>query len=363
MTKEQVKWLYSKYSNKRVSIVEGVMGFYDGENRGCSTYSVTKILDVPTLLIIDGAGTYITVSAILKGVLEYRDDNTIKAVVLNNLSSKIHYQLIKKQIEKDHRDIEVIGWIKKGLKSLKSIHLGLNLDELDKIDNISSDVLENIDIKKLESIFRVDRYDVNIKYPFPKVGKVDKKISIVYDKNFSFLYHDNLEFLKETFREVEMVDSTKNEEISEDSDIVYICGGYVETDIAYNRVKESLKFKKSLINHSKEKRVYAECAGLLYLSNRVDNKEMSGILDIDFTLEKRFVRLGYYYNDNGIKGHAFHYTNPTIDSLERGFHRLKKYQDLEGEIGAWRSGLTFGTYLHTMFRNNFPKLEIFSELL
>ncbi len=32
-----------------------------------------------------------------------------------------------------------------------------------------------------------------------------------------------------------------------DSDIVYICGGYVETDIAYDRVKESLKFKKSLI--------------------------------------------------------------------------------------------------------------------
>jgi len=49
MTKEQVKWLYSKYSNKRVSIVEGVMGFYDGENRGCSTYSEQKILDVPTL--------------------------------------------------------------------------------------------------------------------------------------------------------------------------------------------------------------------------------------------------------------------------------------------------------------------------
>jgi len=239
---------------------------------------------------------------------------------------------------------------KEGVKISKSIHLGLNLDELDKIDNISSDVLENIDIKKLESIFRVDRYDVNIKYPFPKVGKVDKKISIVYDKNFSFLYHDNLEFLKETFREVEMVDSTKNEEISEDSDIVYICGGYVETDIAYNRVKESLKFKKSLINHSKEKRVYAECAGLLYLSNRVDNKEMSGILDIDFTLEKRFVRLGYYYNDNGIKGHAFHYTNPTIDSLERGFHRLKKYQDLErGELGGHGKGSGFKLFGKPLF--------------
>ena len=36
---------------------------------------------------------------------------------------------------------------------------------------------------------------------------------------------------------------------------------------------------------------------------------MSGILDIDFTLEKGVARLGYYYNEAGVKGHSFHYTN------------------------------------------------------
>jgi len=337
------------------------MGFYDGEDRGCSTYSITKLLNIPTLLILDGAGSYITLSALLKGVLEYRRDNRVKAVIFNNLSSNMHYQLIKKQIEKDHKNIKVLGWIKKSLPSLKDTHLGLDLEDLDKIEHLSKEVLENIDIKKLEETFKIEKIDEMVEYPFPKIEKIDKKITIIYDRNFSFLYYDNLKFLEETFREVEIIDSTKDEEISQNSDIVYICGGYIETDSAYNRVKNSLKFKNSLIDHSKTKPIYAECAGLLYLGNRIDRKEMSGILDIEFTLERRFVRLGYYYSENGVRGHAFHYTKPTSDTLKKGFGTLKKYKNSKAEIGSWKRDLIFGTYLHTMFRNNLHRLEIFKE--
>ncbi len=45
---------------------------------------------------------------------------------------------------------------------------------------------------------------------------------------------------------------------------------------------------------------------------------MSGILDIEFTLNSRFTRLGYYYSERGIRGHAFHYTKPTDETLKRG---------------------------------------------
>jgi cobyrinic acid a,c-diamide synthase len=362
MKDKQVEWLYLNYSNKKISIIEGVMGFYDGEDRGCSTYSVTKLLQIPTLLILDGAGSYITLSAILKGVLEYKSDNTIRAVILNRLSSKMHYELIKKQIEKDHKNMVVLGWIRKNLPSLKSTHLGLDLEDLEKIEAISKEVLENIDIKRLEETFRVEKRKNLVEYPFPKIEKIDKKITIVNDKNFSFLYYDNLKFLQEHFREVEIIDSTKDEIVSANSDIVYICGGYIETDLAYSRVENSSNFKNSLIEHSKTKPIYAECAGLLYLGNRVDNKEMSGILGIDFTLEKRFVRLGYYYNEKGVRGHAFHYTKPTPESLKKGFCKLQKYKNSKAEVGSWKNKRVFGTYLHTMFRNNFLKLEIFKDL-
>ena len=352
MSEEQVKWLYYHYK-KRVSILEGVMGFYDGENKGCSAYSVSKLLNIPTILILDGGGSYITVSAVLKGMLEYREDNTIRAVVLNNLSSVMHYQLIKKQIESDHPHIVVLGWIKKNLSSLQETHLGLDLNDLSKIGQISQEVLEHIDLKK----FRRVRFPTHIQkqttYPFPQIKKINQKLAIINDKNFSFLYYDNLCYLKELYREVIIIDSTKDEVIPSDCDMVYICGGYVETQKAYENIKNSLKFKNSLISHSKTKPIYAECAGLLYLSNRVDSKEMSRILDIEFTLDKKFNRLGYYYNEKGLKGHAFHYTKPTPQTLEKGFDILSKTPNGKGVFGSWSSGRVFGSYLHRMFRGDF----------
>ncbi len=375
MNEEQVSWLYSHYADKEVAIMEGVMGFYDGDNKGCSAYSVSKLLNVPTILVLDGGGSYITISAVLKGLLEYKSDNTIKAVVLNNLSSKMHYALIKNQIEADHKGIEVLGWIQKKLPALSDTHLGLDLKDLSKIEQISKEVLEHIDLEKLSLLGIGDFLTESAKhkspeqceakaivsntYPFPKIVKKEQKLAIVNDENFSFLYHDNLNFLKELFKEVVMVDSTKDELIPNNCDIVYICGGYVETDEAYRRVKNSNKFKNSLIEHAQTKAIYAECAGLLYLSNAVDEKKMSGILDIEFTLDRHFNRLGYYFNEQGVKGHAFHYTKPTEQSLAKGFDVLSKTLNGKGVVGSWSKDKIFGTYLHGMFRGNIKLLKIY----
>ncbi len=350
----QVKWLFNNYSDKKVSILEGVMGFYDGDNKGCSAYSVSKLLNTPTILLLDASGSYITISAVLKGLLEYRKDNTIKAIVLNKVSSIMHFELIKKQIELDHKDIAVLGWIKKNIPSLNDTHLGLDLKDIYKIEQISKEVLAHIDIKKIKKLGKTNKQKNKI-YPFDKIQKTDKKLAIVNDKNFSFLYYDNLIFLKEIFKDVVIIDSTKDEMIPKSCDSVYICGGYIETEMAYKRIKNSNKFKKSLVKHSLSKPIYAECAGLLYLGNRVDNKKMSGILDVDFTLDKRFNRLGYYYNGDGTKGHCFHYTKAIDD--KNGLDILSKSKNGIGKVGSWKNKKVYGTYLHTMFRNNLKLIQ------
>ncbi|RXJ84241.1 cobyrinate a,c-diamide synthase [Arcobacter sp. CECT 8985] len=357
MNNNQVKWLFNNYSNKDTSIIEGVMGFYDGMDKGCSAYDIGKLLKIPTILLLDASGSYITISAVLKGLKTYKDDNTIKAIVLNNVSSNMHYQLIKKQILNDFDDIEVLGWIKKGIKSLSNTHLGLDLKNAkkDTLKNISNEVLENIDLEKLKEITSYKK-QINNNYPFEKINKIDKKVTIVKDENFSFLYYDNLKFLEELFKEVEIINPIKDEQISNDSDFVYILGGYIETDSAYNKINKSYKFKKSLLEHVKHKRyVYAECAGLLFLSNKVDDKKMMGILNADFELTNKRVRLGYYYCNNGIKGHAFHYTKPL--NTKNAIDILSKKQNSKGEFAAWKNENVYGTYLHTMFRNNINILK------
>lgn len=356
MNENQVKWIFNKYNDQNISILEGVMGFYDGMDKGSSAYDVTKLLNIPTILLLDGSGSYITISAVLKGLKTYKENNTIKAVVLNKLSSSMHYELIKNQIEKDFDDIFVLGWIKKDLQTLKETHLGLDLIDANKelLESLSNEVVENIDLEKLENIATFEA-NTQENYPFDNFKKIDKKISIIKDENFSFVYYDNIIFLQELFEKVEFIDSTKDEKISEDSDVVYIAGGYVETTASYNKIKNSSNFRNSLINHSKTKHIYAECAGLLYLGNKVDEKQMSSILDIDFTLTNKRVRLGYYYSTNGIKGHAFHYTKP-LDT-KNGVDILSKSKNSKGEFGAWRKNKVYGTYLHTMFRNNINILK------
>ena len=352
MNESQVEWIYSKYSDKNFSILEGVMGFYDGLDKGCSAYQVSKLLGVPTVLVLDGSGSYITVSAVLKGLKTYKSDNTIKAVVLNKLSSKMHFELIKKQILEDFDDVEVLGWIEKNLPTLKSTHLGLDLNETKKLESLSNEVLKHIDLKKLK-LMSTSNSSTCKEYPFEKFEKVNKKITIVKDENFSFVYHDNIEFLKETFTSVEFISAKKDEQVSEDSDVVYLPGGYIEVDDSYKKMQN---FKISLIKHAKTKHIYAECAGLLYLSQKIDDKPMSGILDLEFKLMDKRVRLGYYLSDLGIKGHAFHYSKPL--NPPKGVELLSKKEDFKNaSYGSWKKEKVYGTYLHVTLRNNMEKLR------
>jgi len=355
MNESQLQWLFKRYSDKEVSICEGVMGFYDGMDKNSSAYDVAKILKIPTLLILDASGSYITISAVINGMLNFREENTIKAVVLNKISSQMHFELVKKYIDLECKGVVVVGWIKGDLPTLSSVHLGLNLKELElkELKKISEDVLMHIDTKLLESVMDVGIEEVQ-EYPFRPIVKKDEKCVLVKDKNFSFIYHDNIEYLHEVYKEVLIIDSTKDEIVPKDTDIVIIGGGYVETQESYERVRNSHKFRNSLIAHAnKNKKIYAECAGLIYLGKSIDEKEMSGILDIEFKLGKKRTRLGYYYGEDYetkelTKGHAFHYS--FVSGGIGGNIGLFKSNKNSMSDGGWKKGKVVGTYLHTMWR-------------
>ena len=353
MNEEQLKRLFVDNSAK-LNLIEGAMGFYDGEDRGCSTHSVTAALRVPVVLLMDASGSYITLSALLKGMREYRRGNMIKAVVLNRVSSASHYERIASILAREHPDIELLGWIGRELPSLHSTHLGLDMGDISLMQSIASQVLEHIDMDALLSIAKSAQIaEPETQNPFPAHDIGGKKAVLVHDENFSFLYHDNYLFLKESFGEVQIVSAVKDEEIDPRSDLVLLCGGYVESEEAYARIAGSKRFADSLRSYLQGGgRVYAECAGLLYLSERVDDKRMSGILPLAFHMEKRFQRLGYYYDESGTKGHAFHYPRPDEASLCKACGRLSKEPRGEGSGGVWCAyeGRLRATYLHTMFR-------------
>lgn len=352
MDKKQLQWLFAQYFDKDVAIVEGAMGYYDGLDKQASAYDVAKTLGIASLLVLDGSGSYITIAAVLKGIQSFREDHTIKAVVLNKISSPSHYELIKKHIEAECEGVVVCGWIKKDLPSLGATHLGLDLQELDSLvlEQVANDVLEHIEIEKLESVMTC-RIKKPHRYPFVKLAQKDATCVVVYDANFSFLYHDNLEFLQEIYKEVVIINATKDEAVPSKADMVILPGGYVETAYHYEKIKDANTFKNSLIQHAKTKKVYGECAGMIYLGEFCDDKQMSGILPLTFTLTERRQRLGYYQCDIGgktIKGHAFHYTK--ITKAPPSDIKLYKASKKGAKEGGYRQNNIFATYLHTMWR-------------
>ena len=356
-------------------VVEGVMGFYDGIDHGTSTYDVTKTLNVSTVLLVSAEGSYTTVVPTLKGMIDYKPNNTIKGIVLNKISSEKHYQVIKDQIKREIPQLKVLGWIQKGLDVISSRHLGLDLTELnnEKLNELSDAVMKNIDIPELLKFMEYQNtIECESDYWLKEAEKVkqicgDLSLSIVHDEAFSFVYKQNLHFLEKVFGKIYKVSALNDEEIPDDTDVVYIPGGYVETAEVAPILDKAFRFKQSLqkIANNPDKRIYAECAGLMFLGNEiqtVDDKKINGagILPLNFEIQKIRHRLGYYKaidkeNLSLYKGHAFHYSRPLQINAEESFIKwgLFKDRDEKASAGAWTNEKknVLGTYLHSFFFN------------
>ncbi len=377
--REGMKALFQHYGQGKRALVEGVMGFYDGLDRGSSTYQVTRELGIPSLLVMPAAGQSHTLPALLKGLLEFRPENTIRGLLLNHLSGPSHFALLSRLIEEEFPHIPVVGWIPKNLPALESRHLGLDTRALSSsgAEEITRRILEHVDLEKLESLFSREEsfssLSLEESFPLPPSSLLQRlrtsRLAIVQDEAFSFLYTDNLRYLESLFGEVQLLSALADESIRPGTDHLYIPGGYVETPDVARSLEQAKGFRTSLREHiAKGGTVYGECAGLLYLGEEVKTVEgeglpMAGELPLRFVMESSRQRLGYYeareLSTGALyRGHAFHYSRPAQEEPELAIWDLHKPgSQKRSSPGAWRRGGVTGTYLHSLFRGNNELLE------
>ena len=107
-----LKFLFDKNSQgKEISIVEGVMGLYDGlghEKDNFSTAHLSRILDLPVILVVNAKGISTSIAAEVLGFKEFDKNVNIKGVILNNVSSQKLYLTLKDAIER-FTGIECVG--------------------------------------------------------------------------------------------------------------------------------------------------------------------------------------------------------------------------------------------------------------
>ena len=94
---ETTRYLFGKAaSGMDISVVEGVMGYYDGLGgisvEG-SSYDVARTISAPVVLIVNCKGQSLSALPALKGFLEYQNPSMIKGVIFNQMSPMIYKEI------------------------------------------------------------------------------------------------------------------------------------------------------------------------------------------------------------------------------------------------------------------------------
>lgn len=376
---EKIKYIVNEASEEAdISVIEGVMGLYDGfgiDLDACTSSYTSKLLKAPVILVINGKAMSSSAAAMVLGYKELDKNVNIKGVVVNNVKTKGHYELIKGAIEK-YCNTEVLGYFPPNEKfSLESRHLGLipsvEMESLkEKFSDLGDEIEKYIDIDRLIEISESESVKSNFDLKdLPRFE--NKKVAIAYDKAFNFYYKENIELLEHMGCEIVKFSPLNDKKVPE-ADCIYIGGGFPEIFAKELHLNESMRL--SIKNaHEKNIPIYAECGGLMYLGEKLKDSDeniynMVGIFKGTSEMTSSLKRFGYcdgiakedtILSSEGeiIKGHEFHHSE--FKSYENcAYKMIKKRGDkiVDEWDGGYSKGNTLATYLHTHFYNNLDSI-------
>ena len=117
---------FVKNSTSDVSIIEGVMGYYDGfggKTNYASTHHVASLVKSPTVLILDASRTARSIAATALGFAKFHRNSRIVGIILNKIGIKKHEKMCRQALA--NLKVPILGSILKNSDSMESRHLGL----------------------------------------------------------------------------------------------------------------------------------------------------------------------------------------------------------------------------------------------
>ncbi|KER05846.1 Cobyrinic acid AC-diamide synthase protein [Marine Group I thaumarchaeote SCGC AAA799-E16] len=353
-------------SKSNVSVIEGVMGFYDGfggDSNYASTHHVSSITKSPVLLILDASKTARSIAATALGFQKFHKNSRIAGIILNKIGSKKHENLCRQALQKTK--LPIVGVIPKDpLLSLESRHLGL-LSTLDKktlykkIQKISNTISKNLDINQIIKILKNTSDLQKISKPSHKKPKTT--IAVALDTSFNFYYQDNLESLRREGASLKFFSPVNDKKIPK-CDGLYIGGGFPE--ILGSKLAKNQTMKKLIKNLAEDNLpIYAECGGLMYLTKSIlsENKKykMVGLFDAETCMTKR-MKLNYTKGkishtiiserSQRVQGHEFHYSKLNSVSSDSKFaYELEIGDGIQNHKDGLLQYNTLASYGHLYF--------------
>ena len=348
-----------------IAVIEGVMGLFDGASgRGelASTAHVAKLLDAPVLLVIDAAAMARSAAAIVHGYMTFDPEVMISGVIVNKVGSRNHVELLREAIEP--LGVPVVGALRRDDRvEAPERHLGLvpagerEARTRASIEALGEAVLAHVDLDAVLALARAaprlsgpawspdpsddtlsptheqpplspviaaaahragetpsrPRPDVRADAPDPPTAT----IAIARGSAFSFHYTENLELLEAAGATLAPFDPARDTALPEGAGALILAGGFPE--IFGAELSANAPLREQVAAFARAGRpVLAECGGLLYLCETLDDLPMCGVLPAHGRMAGR-LSIGYReavaQTDSALwragevaRGHEFHYS-------------------------------------------------------
>lgn len=339
-----------------VLIVEGVMGLYDGavDSTPSSTADVARLIDAPVVLVVDGSAMSASVAALVRGYRDHDPEVRLAGVILNRVSHERHRQLLVEALETI--DVAVLGCVgDNDALTWRDRHLGLvPVEEQptevgERLARLATVIAESCD---LDALMRVAASAPLLQTSAPATAEhvADVRVAVAGGAAFSFVYRDNVEALAAAGAEIIDFDPLVDERLPAGIDALVVGGGFPE--VFAHRLTENAGLLADVRSRVGGGLVtWAECGGLLWLAQSLDDRPLAGVVDATAEMTLRLT-LGYRTAtasaDNPllpagstVRGHEFHYS-----TVEPGGDALELNSRFASRNEGFSSPTMLATYLH-----------------
>lgn len=352
-------------SGGEMALIEGAMGYYDGVSGTTtgSAWETASVCGAPAVLILRPKGVGVSLAAQVKGMMSFRPESHIRALLLSECSGSLAAYLTP--VLERETGLPVLGYLPPMPEAeLESRHLGLltagEIRDLEgRAARLAAQLERTADIDRLLELAECGDEFSKEKERSP----LRCRIAVAFDEAFCFYYEDSLDALRGAGAELAFFSPLHDAALPPDIDGLYLGGGYPELHAEALSANTEMRVQIARALRDGLPTI-AECGGFLYLLDELEDADghphsMCGALPGKGYRTERLQRFGYLHlaaesdsmlfrRGERIPAHEFHYW----DSTECG-------SDLQAEKPdgrSWRCGYSSGTLYAA-----FPHLHLAGE--
>jgi cobyrinic acid a,c-diamide synthase len=350
------------------------MGLHDGagyEDDSGSAAEVSKLLEVPVVIVLDGAKLGRSAAAVALGFQWFDKDVPLAGFIINRVAGESHGRGVAAAVEKA-TGLPVFGWLpRQSNLQVRERHLGLipTLEPgtwLEFTRAAGEAVAKYLNLDRLLTLTRKDSIE-DQQVPFLTVASAQGSpvIAVARDEAFHFIYEDNLDLLREAGAKVVFFSALNDHRLPVGTAGIILAGGFPE--VHAQRLSANRPMHEALrLAHQRGSPMYAECGGLMYLvMDLIDGQgtihPMVGLLPGRCMMGQRVI-VGYriaravgdswFLNDGEtLRGHEFHYSRweERPGDVAPAYMLLPRSGDGNPSTEGAQVGSLWASYVHIHF--------------